>query len=117
MRVYCGVRTRQGVEVWVEEGDTRYPLDPRLDIECRSPTGFEWGYRGSGPAQLALAILADLTDKETALRFYQAFKEEVIAGLPRQAWVLSGQDVLFWLEGKRRLLGSTGSVDVEAGSS
>jgi hypothetical protein len=24
-----------------------------------SPTGFGWGYGGSGPAQLALALLAD----------------------------------------------------------
>ena len=35
------------------------PLDPRLDLANHSPTGFEWGYGGSGPAQLALALLAD----------------------------------------------------------
>jgi len=31
------------------------PLNPRLDLYNHSPTGFEWGYGGSGPAQLALA--------------------------------------------------------------
>jgi hypothetical protein len=35
-------------------------LDPRLDLYNHSPTGFAWGYGGSGPAQLALALLADV---------------------------------------------------------
>ncbi len=35
------------------------PLGPRLDLANHSPDGFSWGYGGSGPAQLALAILAD----------------------------------------------------------
>src|SRR5439155_2970286 len=35
------------------------PLNPRLDLRKHSVTGFEWGYGGSGPAQLALALLAD----------------------------------------------------------
>ena len=30
-------------------------LNPRLDLFNHSPTGFEWGYGGSGPAQTALA--------------------------------------------------------------
>lgn len=37
----------------------RTPLDPKLKLVNHSPTGFSWGYGGSGPAQLALAILAD----------------------------------------------------------
>ena len=48
-----------------------------------SPDGFNWGYGGSGPAQLALAILLKFTDKDTALYFYQDFKWEVIAKLPQ----------------------------------
>ena len=35
------------------------PLDPRLDLRVLSASGFEWGYDGGGPGQLALAILAD----------------------------------------------------------
>lgn len=30
----------------------RRALRPRNDIRDHSPTGFEWGYGGSGPAQL-----------------------------------------------------------------
>jgi hypothetical protein len=36
--------------------DRHLPL--RLDLANHSPTGFAWGYGGSGPAQLALAIIA-----------------------------------------------------------
>ena len=44
-----------------------------------SPDGFAWGYGGSGPAQLALAVLLLYTNKETALRNYQRFKFDIIA--------------------------------------
>ncbi len=47
-----------------------------------SPTGFAWGYGGSGPAQLALAILLTRTDEETAVRLHQKFKGEYITLLP-----------------------------------
>jgi hypothetical protein len=65
-------------------------LNPRLDLYNHSPTGFEWGYCGSGPAQLALAILADhLSDEREALNLYQRFKWAVIVGLPRRCWMLN----------------------------
>lgn len=35
------------------------PLPLRLDLVSHSASGFEWGYGGAGPSQLALAILAD----------------------------------------------------------
>lgn len=38
---------------------TRAPLPPRNDLYNHSPDGFAWGYGGSGPGQLALAMLAD----------------------------------------------------------
>jgi hypothetical protein len=68
------------------------PLNPRFDLRNHSPTGFEWGYGGSGPAQLALAILADCVGDELALQHYQEFKRAVIESLPRRHWTLtSGQ--------------------------
>jgi len=57
----------------------RQPLPPRNDLCDHSPTGFAWGYGGSGPAQLALAILADVYDDEFALANYQQFKWDVVA--------------------------------------
>ncbi len=90
MKRYEGKRAFHAVEVTVN-GE---PLDPRLDLRNHSPTEFEWGYSGSGPAQLALAILADhLGDDEQALNLYQQFKWAVIAGLPKHGWILTGRDI------------------------
>ena len=59
-------------------------LDPRFDLANHSPTGFAWGYGGSGPAQLALAILCDcLGDDGRARRLYQDFKFMKIARLDK----------------------------------
>jgi len=70
------------------------PLNPRLDLWNHSPTGFEWGYGGNGPAQLALAILADhLGDDEQAFNFHHRFKWAVTAELPRRSWTLTSQQI------------------------
>ena len=82
-------------------------LDPRHDLFNHSPDGFEWGYGGSGPAQLALAILADLfqsrgalagpgaaiTGDELAVALHQDFKREVVSGLPHGRWQLSEREI------------------------
>ncbi len=69
-------------------------LNPRFDLWNHSPTGFEWGYGGSGPAQLALAILADhCQDDEQALNFYQRFKWAVIAELSHRSWTLTTEGI------------------------
>jgi uncharacterized protein DUF6166 len=78
------------------------PLDPRFDLWNHSPTGFEWGYGGSGPAQLALAILADhLGDDEQALALYQSFKRAVVAKLPKRGWTLTSTDIAQVLQSTR----------------
>lgn len=48
-----------------------------------SPDGFNWGYCGSGPAQLALAILLKYLPYEDACRHYQSFKFKVVASWPQ----------------------------------
>lgn len=96
MKVFTGHRDADGnAQVVVLEGGTRRPLNSRRDLSNHSPTGFEWGYGGSGPAQLALAILADvLGDDALALRLHQRFKWEVIAPLPRFGeWRFTETDV------------------------
>jgi hypothetical protein len=45
-----------------------------------SPDGFNWGYDGSGPAQLALAIFLEI--KGGVATGYQEFKSRVIAAIP-----------------------------------
>ena len=70
------------------------PLNPRLDLWNHSPTGFEWGYGGSGPAQLALAVLADHLGVDTeAVSLHQAFKSAVVARLPGKGWTLTTEEI------------------------
>lgn len=71
--------------VFVWEAGKRRVLEPRLDLVRHSPTGLSWGYAGSGCAQLALALLADVYDDEKALRLHQRFKEVAIATRHRDA--------------------------------
>ena len=68
---YRGKRLDTGVEVTVDGS----PLDPRYDLRRLSQSGFEWGYGGAGPMQLALAILADHFggDGSRALNGYTLF--------------------------------------------
>lgn len=62
-----------------------------------SPDGFNWGYGGSGPAQLALAILlAAGVDHEDAATYHQAFKWAVIAPLPQGDFAIE-YDVQAWV--------------------
>lgn len=53
---------------------------PSQKVHNHSPDGFNWGYCGSGCAQLALAVVLKVTGKPDG---YQDFKEKVIAGLPQ----------------------------------
>ena len=90
MKTYSGVRTAGGCAVTVTGADGGRGLDPRFDLRTHSPTGFEWGYGGSGPAQLALALAADvLGDDEVALGVYQRLKFRVVARLPADRWELT----------------------------
>ena len=76
-------------------------LDPRPSqkIWNHSPTGFEWGYGGFGPAQLALAILFDVTkDKILSVRYHQRFKFDWIAGCDPSGFEMTEYDVKDWLQ-------------------
>ena len=53
--------------------------EPSKKIRNHSPDNFNWGYGGSGPAQLALAVVLKLTGKEDG---YQDFKFKTIATIP-----------------------------------
>ena len=69
-----------------------------LKLKNHSPDGFAWGYGGSGPAQLALAILLRFCTKEIALSFHQQFKWVVIAALPSGDFELPVEAVKNWIE-------------------
>ena len=93
MKVYRGVATGTVVgakQVFVNE-------KPLQHINKHSPDGFNWGYGGSGPADLAYAILYDLYGKEFADQNYQRFKWDVIAEFTQgEAWQLTEEEIENW---------------------
>lgn len=62
MKVYTGRRTDSGTVVRVQEisehGTVLFDRPLRHHVK-HSPTGLEWGYGGSGPADLARSLLID----------------------------------------------------------
>jgi len=72
------------------------PLDFRYDLLSASRSGFEWGYGGSGPAQLAVVLLAHAFDGEIACDHYQRFKRDVVSKLPDMGWTLHAADIDAW---------------------
>lgn len=57
-------------------------VGPSLKVCNHSPSGFSWGYNGSGPSQTALAILLKYLPKPDAQKHYQAFKAEFVSRWP-----------------------------------
>jgi hypothetical protein len=89
MKVYEGGRSLAGAVVTVDGK----PLPPRHDLKLLSRGGFEWTYEGAGPAQLALALIADhLGDDQKALRLYEPFMRAVVADLDN-AWRLTSDEI------------------------
>lgn len=94
---YEGKRGPNGLLIYVvkdqeTESAQISQLSPRTDLMKYTPEGaFECGFKGSGPSQLALAILADhLNDVREAVDLHLNFRDRVIVGLPRDRdWSLT----------------------------
>ena len=104
--VYVGTRHEGTPVVSRVQSHIHLPLDRSQELVNHSPSGIEWGYRGSGPAQLALALLLDYTgDQDLALQHYMPFKDAVVSRLtcdePYGAWMLTGADIERSLPGPR----------------
>ena len=96
--VFVGVRSRGDARVWVQTKSSMFPLRLYTNVRNHSPNGFEWGYGGSGPAQLALAmcleVLAGEPDGERrALECYQDVKWRFVGRLEAETWELRGEEV------------------------
>ena len=88
-KVFSGIRTGEGCVVTVDG----QPLPLRLDLR-QYAMGFEWGYDGTGPKQLALAILSELYGKdEPALTDAPRLLHAVIEDLPLAAWTLTAEEI------------------------
>ena len=86
------------------------PIGSLCHYVKHSPTGFECGYGGSGPADLARCLLIDhkglqsLAERESVIpgvdRHYQDFKAEVVAGLDPTGFELPAEKIDEWLRGR-----------------
>jgi hypothetical protein len=101
---YQGTRDASGLCRVIRSDGTDLPL--RLDVRSHSPAGFQWGYGGSGPAQLALAILLDAAEgtytEGQVEGIHQRFKAEQIVSIDVDVWVMFCKDVRTWLAGHVR---------------
>lgn len=97
MKTYEGVhRVSGGGHVVVREGESTRPLEHHVR---HSPDGFNWGYGGSGPSDLARCILIDyFGHPEPAEPLYQDFKFEIVAGLPSARFTLTEEEIDSWME-------------------
>lgn len=106
-----------------EENNVSVTVDgqPLRHVLYHSPGGFEWGYGGSGPADLALSILAHyfgendvnstslfkmkIGQEPKCWHYHQNFKWDAIAPLPRttgSSWQITTGDIGGWVERQPR---------------
>jgi len=72
---------------------------PVPHVERHSPTGFEWGYGGSGPADCARSMLMALLpycDLRLVEMVYQDFKWVFLAKLPDGGGIIRVRRILNW---------------------
>lgn len=83
---------------------TRRDGEVYVNVQTRfvhhSPTGFGYGYGGSGPSDLALNILGAFLLPPEAFRLHQDFKWGFISGLNinEQEHTISGRIIKAWIE-------------------
>ncbi len=97
MKTYRANRKKTGNLVFV--GATTLSPKRSQAVFNHSPDGFSWGFGGSEPSQLALAILLDLgVEDDMAVRFHQDFKWEFVANAPEDGFTIKEEEVRRWLE-------------------
>lgn len=99
MKVYKGKRVGPPEGLPLEE-----PNDVIVTVNDKSlkhqvyhsPTGFNWGYLGSGPSDLARSILWDFLEKEPTRELYMSFKEEFVSGW-LDKWQVTSAEIKAWI--------------------
>ena len=107
------------IKLWRDEdGRARCSID--CPIRHHSPDGIEWGYNGSGPADLAINILHHfiVTPEEMLTvkmwdgsrisnlteRLHQRFKDDVIARVPDLGCTFPEAYLRGWIRGATEVL-------------
>lgn len=98
------IETYKGGDIWIERitsgdaaGGVRTNV-PRIEYK-HSPTGFNFGYAGSGPADFALNVmLMFCKSREDAHRIYQQFKFQFVASGSSERLVIPAADIISWIQ-------------------
>lgn len=97
--IYTGSAYHAGGDWLVRRDGQELSAQRSQAVWNHSPDGFAWGYGGSGPAQLALALLLEEgMPPDDAVRLHQRFKWDVIAQLPIDGdWRVTGEEIRAWM--------------------
>ena len=108
-KVFHANREKTQTKVFVRQEYAEHAVErefdpaPSLALQNHSPAGFEWAYGGSGPAQLALAILLDVFGAGAPeLEMYQDFKWKFVANFNVEKWELSEDDIRQWFRANQK---------------
>lgn len=96
---YAGTKVSGGCgpQLVTKNDDVLMP-GPSQKLYNHSPDGFNWGYGGSGPAQLALALLYDVTgDRDLSLSLHQFFKFDHVAHWG-ESWQITSEEIMQWVK-------------------
>jgi hypothetical protein len=104
-KVYAANRAETGARVFVYQGKASVELSPEPSQAVRnhSPEGFSWGYGGSGPAQLALAILMDYFGNTVSPEemvdsgLYHRFKDHFLLNSPDEGFRIREEEIYEWV--------------------
>ena len=88
---------------------------PLRHVVHHSPDGFEWGYDGSGPADLALSILVAVIGPEPTTAIFRraigkrawdlhlSFKSDFVQAFAKRHWLITAGAVRAWIKEQREL--------------
>lgn len=95
---YVGEWTPLGRAVVIEQGEELRPLPIAESARIR---GYAWGRAGTGPREVARAILLDTTGNPMlAERLCRPLTWEVVANLPGDGFRLTRREVEEWVAAK-----------------
>ena len=94
---YAGARGPDGTVKVVRIRNGRQ--EPLPHLVHHSPSGMEWGYGGSGPADLARSIVGDVLGTDDPA-VYQEFKRMFVASWGDR-WEISLDEIRAWLEKRK----------------
>lgn len=129
MKTYSGKRIDGDytyVNVKEEDGSFIHSSElipgPSLRVRNHSPSGFDWGYRGSAATQLALAILLNcFTDNNRtreaaealAVRHYVDFLHTYVVGW-KEEWSITETEICAFIEDNEEIGHEVGSTEVSS---